>query len=196
MVISRIQDIAGHHPHPDLHRGARLSRTTPPTARLPFAAGALVLLLVLSGCSRAPEVSVPRARPTPPVAAAGPGRRPSPGRASSRRAPTPRRPRLGQPGGHRPLRPRAAGPTTDPCVVVDGVGLGGADLSDGASATTYGRDPAIEVLIPRAYAPNRCSCRGAPPATPPARGTTAREPVGAQRKPVRRISARVMSSRR
>ena len=26
-------------------------------------------------------------------------------------------------------------------------------LSDGASATTYGRDPAIEVLIPKAYAP-------------------------------------------
>lgn len=26
-------------------------------------------------------------------------------------------------------------------------------LSDGASATTYGREPAIEVLIPKAYAP-------------------------------------------
>jgi hypothetical protein len=44
-------------------------------------------------------------------------------------------------------------PTTDECVAVDGVDWVLHQLSDGVSATTYGRTPALEVLIPREYAP-------------------------------------------
>ena len=45
------------------------------------------------------------------------------------------------------------GPTTDDCVTVDGVDWVVRPLSDGSIATTYGRDPAIEVLAPSAYGP-------------------------------------------
>ena len=47
----------------------------------------------------------------------------------------------------------ALGPTTDDCVTVDGVDWVVRALSDGSVATTYGRDPAIEVLAPAAYGP-------------------------------------------
>ncbi|MDN5791385.1 MAG: DUF3515 domain-containing protein [Micrococcales bacterium] len=42
-------------------------------------------------------------------------------------------------------------PTTDDCVTVNGVDWVIRSLSDGSSATTYGRDPAIEVLVPVDY---------------------------------------------
>ena len=44
-------------------------------------------------------------------------------------------------------------PTTDECVTVDGVDWVVRQLSDGTMATTYGRDPAIEVLAPSTYGP-------------------------------------------
>jgi hypothetical protein len=47
----------------------------------------------------------------------------------------------------------ALGPTTDDCVTVDGVDWVVRTLSDGSIATTYGRDPAIEVLAPQAHGP-------------------------------------------
>ena len=47
----------------------------------------------------------------------------------------------------------ALGPTTDDCIEVDGMGWVAQKLSDGTRFTTFGRDPAIEVLIPGAYAP-------------------------------------------
>jgi hypothetical protein len=45
------------------------------------------------------------------------------------------------------------GPTTDDCVTVDGIDWVVRPLSDGSVATTYGRDPAIEVLAPAGYGP-------------------------------------------
>jgi len=45
------------------------------------------------------------------------------------------------------------GPTTDDCVTVDGVDWVVRSLRDGSMATTYGRDPAMEVLAPGAYGP-------------------------------------------
>ena len=45
------------------------------------------------------------------------------------------------------------GPTTDGCVTVDEVDWVVHTLSDGSVATTYGRDPAVEVLAPSAYGP-------------------------------------------
>ncbi|MEO6999740.1 MAG: DUF3515 family protein [Terracoccus sp.] len=45
------------------------------------------------------------------------------------------------------------GPTTDECVTVNGVDWVVRSLSDGTAATTFGRDPAIEVLVPADYGP-------------------------------------------
>jgi hypothetical protein len=47
----------------------------------------------------------------------------------------------------------ALGPTDQECLDVDGVYWVVEALSDGARFTTYGREPAIEVLVPHAYAP-------------------------------------------
>ncbi|HEX2704465.1 MAG TPA: DUF3515 family protein [Candidatus Lustribacter sp.] len=44
-------------------------------------------------------------------------------------------------------------PTTEDCLGVDGVDWVVRRLRDGASFTTYGTDPALEVLIPAAYVP-------------------------------------------
>lgn len=45
------------------------------------------------------------------------------------------------------------GPSSETCVDVDGVHWLEIPLADGTSFTTYGRDPAIEVLIPDDYSP-------------------------------------------
>jgi len=45
------------------------------------------------------------------------------------------------------------GPTTDQCLDVEGVDWVADQLEDGVAFTTYGRDPAIEVLVPDAYEP-------------------------------------------
>jgi hypothetical protein len=47
----------------------------------------------------------------------------------------------------------ALGPTTEQCLDVDGVDWVVREASDGAVFTTFGREPAIEVLVPDAYAP-------------------------------------------
>lgn len=47
----------------------------------------------------------------------------------------------------------ALGPTTDQCIDVSGVDWVARQLSDGVAFTTFGTDPAIEVLVPKAYAP-------------------------------------------
>lgn len=43
------------------------------------------------------------------------------------------------------------GPTEDACLDIEGVDWIVRELDDGASFTTYGRSPAIEVLVPAAY---------------------------------------------
>jgi hypothetical protein len=45
------------------------------------------------------------------------------------------------------------GPTTEQCFTVSGVDWVGQELSDGYKFVTYGRAPAVEVLVPRDYAP-------------------------------------------
>ncbi len=47
----------------------------------------------------------------------------------------------------------ALGPTDTECVDVDGVGWIPQSLSDGTRFTTFGTEPALEVLVPAAYAP-------------------------------------------
>lgn len=45
------------------------------------------------------------------------------------------------------------GPTTDQCLEVSGVDWVAHRLTDGVRFTTYGRSPAIEILVPSAYKP-------------------------------------------
>ena len=45
------------------------------------------------------------------------------------------------------------GPTTDQCVSVSGIDWVAHQLTDGVRFTTYGRSPAIEILVPNAYQP-------------------------------------------
>lgn len=47
----------------------------------------------------------------------------------------------------------APGPTDVECVEVDGVGWIPESLSDGIRFTTFGTEPAIEVLVPATYSP-------------------------------------------
>jgi hypothetical protein len=45
------------------------------------------------------------------------------------------------------------GPSTDPCLAVSGIDWVAHQLTDGVRFTTYGRAPAIEVLVPSEYKP-------------------------------------------
>lgn len=47
----------------------------------------------------------------------------------------------------------ALAPTNVQCVEVDGVGWIPEELADGTRFTSFGTDPAMEVLVPDAYAP-------------------------------------------
>ena len=47
----------------------------------------------------------------------------------------------------------APAPTQVDCLEVDGVGWIPEQLSDGTRFTSFGTEPAVEVLVPRAYAP-------------------------------------------
>ncbi|HYN65722.1 MAG TPA: DUF3515 family protein [Ornithinibacter sp.] len=47
----------------------------------------------------------------------------------------------------------ALGPTDTECLEVDGVGWIPDPLSDGTRFTSFGTDPALEVLVPKTYAP-------------------------------------------
>jgi hypothetical protein len=47
----------------------------------------------------------------------------------------------------------AIGPTTDTCLNVSGIDWVAHQLTDGVRFTTYGRSPAMEVLVPSAYEP-------------------------------------------
>jgi len=44
------------------------------------------------------------------------------------------------------------GPTTDQCLDIEGVDWISVPIDDGVRFTTYGRDPAIQVLVPQEYA--------------------------------------------
>jgi hypothetical protein len=106
---------------------------------------------VLSACSRAPEVALAPQAAAPACAAV---RWPSDVSGHAKVATQPEGPSVaawGDPAiiarcGLDPLAP-----TTRDCVTVDGVDWVVRPLSDGSAATTYGRDPAIEVLAPGAY---------------------------------------------
>jgi len=113
------------------------------------------LALLLPGCSSAVEVSVPAQAGSAACLAVAKrwpatvgGRQPV---ATTSNSPAVRA--WGDPAVIARCGLAPIGPSTDDCVRVSGIDWVAKRLSDGASFTTYGRSPAIEVLVPAAYAP-------------------------------------------
>ncbi len=113
------------------------------------------MLLVLSGCGSTVEVTPPGAASSAACTAVG---RLWPATVShlTRRETSSSSPAVaawGDPAVIARCGVSALAPTPDPCVEVDGVGWVATSLSDGKRFTTFGTDPAIEVLVPASYAP-------------------------------------------
>jgi hypothetical protein len=118
-------------------------------------AGGLLCAGVLAACSAAVEVTAP-ARAGSPACAAAAARWPATVSGQERVETTADSGSVaawGDPAVIARCGLAALGPTTDACLDVDGVDWVVRRLSDGAAFTTFGRDPAIEVLVPEAYAP-------------------------------------------
>lgn len=145
-----------------MHRGRALSRGT-------RAAGAFAALALLAGCGDAAVKAVPFGAsdsvPCTAVADHWPDRvgpyEPRVTAVQSRGVAAWGDPPIVARCGKQP-----PAPTTDPCLDVDGIHWVATTLDDGgAMFTTYGRDPAIEVLVPAGY--------DAPPLLLPAFGDAA-----------------------
>lgn len=111
--------------------------------------------VALSGCSSAVEVSVPGAAGSAACAASA-RHWPATVSGMARRDTSPASPGVrawGDPAVVARCGVPALAPTTDECVEVDGVGWVAQPLSDGTRFTSFGTDPAIEVLVPRAHGP-------------------------------------------
>jgi hypothetical protein len=109
--------------------------------------------VLLAGCTRAPEVALAPSAGAPECASpAWPATVSSLGRVTT----TPESRSVaawGDPAIIARCGLPALTPTTLECVTVNGVDWVVRELTDGSAATTYGTDPAIEVLVPDAYGP-------------------------------------------
>ncbi|GAA4401058.1 hypothetical protein GCM10023168_10280 [Fodinibacter luteus] len=111
--------------------------------------------VALSACSSAVEVAVPAAGSSPACEAAA---RAWPDEVSGmpRRDTAPGGPAVaawGDPAVVARCGVASPGPTDTECLEVDGVGWIPERLSDGTRFTSFGHEPALEVLVPREYAP-------------------------------------------
>ncbi len=111
--------------------------------------------VALSGCSSVVDVSVPSAG-TGEACLAAAAHWPDTVSGMERRDTSPASPAVaawGDPAVVARCGVAALAPTSTECIEVDGVGWVPEDLSDGARFTSFGTDPAVEVLVPDAYAP-------------------------------------------
>ena len=111
--------------------------------------------LLLAGCGGAVEVGVPDAADSPPCVAAA-KHWPSTLNDLEVRETDPADPGVrawGDPAIVARCGMPALGPTQDQCVVVDEIGWVAEELGDGTRLTTYGHDPAIEVIVPEEHGP-------------------------------------------
>ncbi|WP_230209274.1 DUF3515 family protein [Nostocoides sp. HKS02] len=131
------------------------------TARRPVQTATTGLLVLgvagglLSGCSSAVEVAAAPSHASPDCARAA-ARWPSSVATRTRRAVTPQDPSAaawGDPAVIATCGWPEPGPTSDQCLDIDGVDWVAHPLSDGVQFRTFGRSPALEVLVPKAYAP-------------------------------------------
>jgi Protein of unknown function (DUF3515) len=127
-----------------MHRGARLLASL----------GSALLLVSVSGCSSL-DVADPAEADSPacrsvaahwPRTVGGRALRPTSSSSAAVRA-------WGDPAIIARCGVAPIGPTTDQCLEVSGVDWVAHRLTDGVRFTTYGRTPAIEVLVPGAYQP-------------------------------------------
>lgn len=131
-----------------MHGGPRL---TPTTHRTAAALAAAVLLSALTGCSSAVDVTVPGA-----ASACGDVRWPSTVSGMARVDTDPASPAVaawGDPAIVARCGVGAVGPTDVECIDVDGAGWIPETLSDGTRFTSFGTEPAVEVLVPSTYDP-------------------------------------------
>ena len=111
--------------------------------------------VVLSGCSSGVEVTVPAAA-TQPACSSAALLFPSTVSGLTRRDTDPSSAGVaawGDPAVIARCGVAAPGPTDTECLEVDGVGWIPEQLSDGTRFTSFGTEPALEVLVPKAYAP-------------------------------------------
>lgn len=111
--------------------------------------------LLLAGCGGAVEVGVPDAADSPPCVAAA-KHWPSALADLEVRETDPADPGVrawGDPAIVARCGMPALGPTQEQCVVVDEIGWVAEELGDGTRLTTYGYDPAIEVIVPDEHGP-------------------------------------------
>ena len=124
-------------------------------ARLASLAGATLVVAGLVGCSSSLDVADPpeagsaacrSAAAHWPTTVGGQSLRPTSSSSDAVRA-------WGDPAIIARCGLGAVGPTTDQCLEVSGVDWVVHQLTDGVRFTTYGRSPAIEILVPSAYKP-------------------------------------------
>ena len=130
-----------------MHGGPRLR------PRLRATAAAAAAAVLLSGCSSAVGVSVPGGSEAPGCADAA---WPETLSGLERRDTDPASPAVaawGDPAVVARCGVAAIGPTEVECVEVDGAGWIPEPLSDGTRFVSFGRDPAVEVLVPATYDP-------------------------------------------
>ena len=151
-----------------MHRRSHLRTAPVPVAGvthgrlLALAALSVLGVLVCTGCSHAVKAKVPVGGDSPvcaQVAAQLPGRL----LKQKHRDTDPNSPSLaawGDPAIILRCGVATPGPSTDHCETVNGVDWVVQPLSDGASFTTYGRTPAIQVLVPKHYAPEEFALTG------------------------------------
>ena len=123
--------------------------------RLRSAVLLLAGLALLGGCAKGVSVAVP-ARGTDPVCVKAAAAWPASVSGRQTVATDPVDPAVhawGDPAIVARCGVATPGPTTDDCLRVNGVDWVATPLSDGTRFTTYGRDPAVEVLIPRTDVP-------------------------------------------
>ncbi|HEX5967111.1 MAG TPA: DUF3515 family protein [Intrasporangium sp.] len=121
--------------------------------RLSARGAACAALLLTTACASAPEVALAPLADEPACSSISWPRTVSGLEAV---ATTPQHPSVSA-WGDPPIIARcglpAPAPTTDSCVVVDGVDWVVRELTDGSAAVTFGREPAIEVLVPQEHGP-------------------------------------------
>jgi hypothetical protein len=136
-----------------VHRRPRLSLLL--VSAVPAVVAAAAVFAVLTLRDRPVEASAPPAGSDPACVRLAAGL-PATVRGQERRATTSPSPAVaawGDPAIVWRCGVTPPGPTTDECTQVDGVDWVRVPLADGTSFTTYGREPAVQLLVPRAYAP-------------------------------------------
>jgi hypothetical protein len=112
-------------------------------------------MLLVAGCSDAVKTTLPSAA-SDPACAAVTSALPKTLLKQNRRDTDPTSPALAA-WGDPPIVLRCGvpspGPTTDQCTAVNGIDWVGQPVKDGYAFTTYGRTPAVQVLVPKHYAP-------------------------------------------